>query len=73
MAKEAVVRSLRYTRTCTSSIPQAFSMYLTASTSYFNTLYSVCPADKDRIKVSLYGGLKLEGEVLVRPPCAPPY
>ena len=26
---------------------------------------SVCTSDKERIKVSLYGGLKLEGEVLV--------
>ena len=28
--------------------------------------YSVCTADKERIKISLYGGLKLEGEILVR-------
>ena len=28
-------------------------------------LFSVCPSGKDRVKISLYGGLKLEGEILV--------
>ena len=29
------------------------------------SLYSVCTAEKERLKISVYGGLKLQGEVLV--------
>ena len=29
------------------------------------SFYSVCSSDKERIKISLYGGLKLNGEILV--------
>ena len=29
-------------------------------------VYSVCSAERERIKISIYGGLSLQGEVLVR-------
>lgn len=43
-------------------------LFLTNALLLFTLLLSdsVCTSDKERIKVSLYGGLKLEGEILVR-------